>query len=437
MSSSSILSLHVGSQAQESARMLWSLRAADQVSALDSRYFLDAKPPVEQGPPKCVIVDTASSFMLYENDDPIGSEDAPLAWDGVVQQVSRNSILASSRSSPWTVKLHPRSAHRLQHDDLLDVRRTAEASLDSLRFFAEASDSVSAVDVFADTATEFQPLFRNIVDSIRDDYGSLVAIPLWLFGPSSESEPAQRAQWGRALASVDSHNIAIPMEQVQSVDSIRNTLAMHYAMGYRHSRWSEEQAMSTHHWAWLCTSNGRLPVGSLEACIPSVTEPSLPYDANAQQLLCYMQQAFASPKPATMNPFAISLLPHKFDRPPSSIFSNLVVARGRDKCLGAQQDLFRRCDSDSYSITSCVELAGPIQVSESLLHRQEAPSTGGDGSEDPTVTIGSALAVVGTSSHVAAFLDTLASAFPQNDSALEIRERLLSSSEAYSGRSLL
>ncbi len=57
--------------------------------------------------------------------------------------------------------------------------------MDSLRYFAEASDRVNAIDVFSETYSDLSGSTISLLEAIRDDYGTTVAIPLYLFDHSS------------------------------------------------------------------------------------------------------------------------------------------------------------------------------------------------------------------------------------------------------------
>lgn len=183
-----------------------------------------------------------------------------------------------------------------------------EVASDAIRYFAEASDRVDAIDVFADIYGDLGYTTSRIVEQLRDDYSKSVSIPLWLLdhchvynyhvqqhhrlAPEKTSKLFDNSL---ALNYANLHEsadllipIRIPLEEsIEDLDArffhyrLTGAVALEASLAFRHmhretdtndtSSNKSENSMTTKEWINLTSNGYRLPIVSMEAFIPALT----------------------------------------------------------------------------------------------------------------------------------------------------------------------
>lgn len=300
--------------------VLWNLRRSDEAAC--STYNTEAS-VTRPSLPKCVRVDMAANYSQFELDfDPYEGQNAP-PWSSGVQMVHqhRPSVRPSSLQH---IPFHEKSSVRLQPADFIghglgmeavECRNTSEDVLDRLRYFAEASDHVDCIDLYMDASAPFLSLCDQLLDDLAVDYGN-VSLPLWVSGDFADGRQriaSRSLQWAQRCSL---------LTPIQTCDTVLETaLALHTAMGYRSSG-----SMTSPVWCLTCTRGGALPVCSLEACLPGMSN-QLSMGCDALVLKQFLLDAFsASPRPqSALNPFARMMSPFADS---SMVYSNVLVLRG-------------------------------------------------------------------------------------------------------------
>lgn len=186
-----------------------------------------------------------------------------------------------------------------------------EIALDNIRYFAEASDRVDSIDVYADIYGDLGTVNANIVERLRDDYGTNVSIPVWLLdhhrlncypinfrrlAPQKTLQLFHHSLILNYASLLDYSNIIIPLqipvhESVPSpapsvnIDAqlfqyrLTGSIALETCLSYRCNSQQQNQVGSTvaHHvptskeWIHYTTSGRRLPICFMEGFLPAIT----------------------------------------------------------------------------------------------------------------------------------------------------------------------
>lgn len=157
---------------------------------------------------------------------------------------------------------------------------------DALHFFAEECDRLEAIDVLLDVV--HVPALGEILDRLREDYGTAISLPVWVVLPDCEgpirSYRALVEEHGLQVfyaSDAELADLVVPLTvpsttrlEIASSSSrwseSKLALALHTAHSYRTAFESSESLVSTRDWMSSATSLGRLPVATFEAMIPGI-----------------------------------------------------------------------------------------------------------------------------------------------------------------------
>jgi hypothetical protein len=197
------------------------------------------------------------------------------------------------------------------------TEESEELALENIRYFAEASDRVDCIDVYADLHGDLGMINSNIVERLRDDYGTTVAIPIWLLdhhkiqsypinfkrlAPQKTLQLFHHATILNYASLLDYTNMIVPVQipMEESVPSpapstnedahmfqyrLSGAIALETALSYRCNQVlsrssnfrdgntinSNVQSTSTKEWIHGTTAGNRLPICMMEAFLPAIT----------------------------------------------------------------------------------------------------------------------------------------------------------------------
>ncbi len=262
-----------------------------------------------------------------------------------------------------------------------------EGVLDTMRYFAEACDHLSTIQLTADVQGGFGGLASSVAEKVVEDFGRSVCVPIWAVTHSPSGYGGGHCAGGRntiksALQALDlplsysrlsEHaHVLIPVEADSSMDALLPAgvvrseqmiafvaaLAMEASSNFhisalRHS--AESEVHTVHDWARNVTGGGRHRVCQFEAYIHGLTTTANsistymdgPVLASFSKFDCFGSAHTHSDRPGTgiqqqtlrtLNPFAHSLSPvtvgnyavpampgdQQYRRP----FSNFLTLRG-------------------------------------------------------------------------------------------------------------
>lgn len=228
-------------------------------------------------------------------------------------------------------------------DDILsaDVR---EDMFDRFRYFAEETDNLKLVTIMADIYDGFGGLTSSLLEEIRSEAPSAV-ISLFAFTASSGtptpvdedstisdlmqniSVPLCYANmmeyasmivpiYPRAAAALAASNVHIDASNMYQTSAVIataiDTILTPLYMGDSETTLTRPQATTANEWYRGITMNGRLPICSLEVCMPFPLPPSAPLEPFNQTFRQFRTTGRDSPHTfatshRALNPFATSL----------------------------------------------------------------------------------------------------------------------------------
>ena len=188
-----------------------------------------------------------------------------------------------------------------------------ETTLDSLRYFAEASDRVDGIDVYADLYGDCGYFTSQLLEKIRDDFGKGVSLPVWLldhqkiYDYGSQGYRLAPIKISQLFSSslvlsysglLESADLIIPLQipnepMITDLDDrlfhyrISGSVALETCLAFRRGFQSNaallegsssSTTLSTKEWMHSVTSGFRLPIASMEAFLPALT-----HDVDMQQ----------------------------------------------------------------------------------------------------------------------------------------------------------
>lgn len=161
-----------------------------------------------------------------------------------------------------------------------------DAILDSVRAMAEACDYVDTIDMFASLSNETITHPQRLLEKIRDDFGSSVTVPLWIYRSQTTDE---QTVFGRlsnqaALQSIyaecqDIASIILPIQtplaysygSVEGLSTLAQGLdtavSFRQSINLQQSSSASSSFSSSREWIQRCTNDGRFPICSLEVSI--------------------------------------------------------------------------------------------------------------------------------------------------------------------------
>lgn len=163
-----------------------------------------------------------------------------------------------------------------------------DAILDSVRAMAEACDYVDAVDIFASLSSDTVTHPQRLLEKIRDDFGSGVTVPLWIYKGHAADE---QTVFGRLSSQAVLQSIFAECQDVASVilpiqtpfeyssgstegfdalaQGLETALSFRQSINLQQTTSESSSFSSSREWIQRCTNDGRFPVCSLEIA----TEP--------------------------------------------------------------------------------------------------------------------------------------------------------------------
>jgi hypothetical protein len=192
-----------------------------------------------------------------------------------------------------------------------------ELVLDSIRSLAEACDFTDSIDLFVSLLSADKVSHpQKLIELIRDDFGSSVAVPLFVMvsaGSAAEnalsqsvfSEVARSAALQSILVDCSESASLIAPIHVGGVDSTADAIdtLLSFRLAPPSSSPATGRQLSSRDWASACTGNGRFPVVFLEATCDAQSLSS------AFDSLQSLSDRPAAPRSAARNPFLASFAP--------------------------------------------------------------------------------------------------------------------------------
>lgn len=356
--------------------------------------------------------------------------------EATVEDIGKIFDIQSERDKihSWTeflkMKLHPQSTHILPpavHAQTFDTYFSGfhetsdclpkpfyEDISETIRFFAEECDRLSCINVLCDFQAGYTGLCCSVLQDIRQDFGSSIALPVWASIDDRTDKAQAHAYMHMHMPTVTEgslrnnlQTLTLPMTYANiteysscvipiSIASASNathafispsTVGNHLstyessaiiatAMETATSPWhlscplDSSNKMNPQDWLSSSTVRGRFPVCFWEARLPFPLRADQPYDT----LWDTFKQYDHGMNTYTLNPFMSSLSPRRgFMSSPSSkrslaritarskrAYCNNIFTRG-DFQPDFRSNLFAQCFDSRYMVTTVKQFQTPIR----------------------------------------------------------------------------
>lgn len=276
-------------------------------------------------------------------------------------------------------------------EDSSVLNATLDDALDSLRFFAEASDRLEAVDLTIDINSDLGLLAGKFIREIRDDYGTSVALPVTLLSNDDDLPALQRNMLApeknaQLLQSnlpllyqdlVDNASLIIslstrPMfgESSTSIARKTNAKVLDTILSFRGNgclNGFDSDAtiiQSTHEYIEKACSNRKFPIAVVEAWNAELVESVFNEDSIFKSLQQLKAHNVATANDFILNPFLRLMSPLNistnitYEKP----YANFLSITG-SAIKDIPRKLFMECFDSKYRMSGCA-IYSPAKTSD-------------------------------------------------------------------------